>query len=266
MSAADPASASGQAGFAAALLDPLQPSPALLRSWNGSDIAARFAVHRNNIVCSLVDAVGEVFPVIRQLVGDAFFRAMAAEFVRLHPPRSRILAHYGGDFADFLRGFEPVATLPYLTDMARLEHARVLAYHCHDVPVATAEQARLASTLGERIAEIRFEWHPSLAVIESDFAIVSLFAAHQGIVDIGSVDPRQPETAVVVRDGFDVVVLSAPPGTAAFVAASRRGDVLAEAATEAARSAPGFDLSISLGILNRHGAIRRMDLPRSDAS
>ncbi len=43
-----------QRDFARALLDPQQPCPPGLRSWNGCDPAARFAVHRNNVVSSLV--------------------------------------------------------------------------------------------------------------------------------------------------------------------------------------------------------------------
>ncbi len=85
-----------QATFAAALLTPELPSPAGLRVWNGSDPAARLAVYRNNVVSSLIDAVADSFPVTQELVGEEFFRAMAAVFVRAHPPRSKVLTHYGG--------------------------------------------------------------------------------------------------------------------------------------------------------------------------
>lgn len=251
----------GQAEFAAALLDPSLPAPPELRSWNGSDISARLAVYRNNVVSSLVDALAETHLVVRELVGDEFFRAMAAVFVRQHPPRSRILVHYGDEFAEFLEQFEPAAALPYLADVARLERARVFAYHCIDAPVAGAEQITRALSSGDRIGQIRFDWHPSLAVLESRFAIVSLFAAHQGLLSISAVDPGIAETAVVVRDGFEVVVLHAPPGTAAFVAASRRGAVLTDAAEQARHSDAAFDLSVVLATLNNHGAIQSIHLP-----
>ena len=45
-----------QPDWAAALLDPERPPPPGLRAWNGSDPARRFAVHRNNVVASLVSA------------------------------------------------------------------------------------------------------------------------------------------------------------------------------------------------------------------
>lgn len=88
-----------QAALAAALLDPRVSCPGGLRAWNGSDPDRRFAVHRNNVVSSLIEAMAETFPVVRALVGPEFFHAMAGVFVRQHPPRSRVLAHYGCDFA-----------------------------------------------------------------------------------------------------------------------------------------------------------------------
>ena len=52
-----------EARFAAALLDSRQGCPAGLRTWNGSDPAARLAVYRNNVVSSLIDALADTFPV-----------------------------------------------------------------------------------------------------------------------------------------------------------------------------------------------------------
>lgn len=172
--------------FAAALLDPALACPQGLRTWNGSDPAVRLAVHRNNVVASLIDALADTFPVVQELVGTEFFRAMAAVFVRQSPPRSRILAHYGQQFPDFVERFEPAGSVPYLADMARLEMARVRAYHAGDA-------------------------EPSVSVVRSRHAVVSLWAAHQDGSDLGLIDVEQPEEAVVLRVGLDVLVLRLPP-------------------------------------------------------
>lgn len=242
------------ANFAAALLDPAADCPPGLVAWNGSDVAQRFGVHRNNVTVSLIDALAETFPVVQQLVGAEFFRAMAGEFVRRSPPGSPVLAWYGDTFADFVADFPPAAGVPYLADVARLEYARVLAFHAADAePLPLAE---LAACLAdpERLPSLRLQLHPSLAVIASRFAIVSLWAAHQGVVDIGEVDPAQAECALVLRHDLAVEVSALSAAAARFVAALMAGETLGAAVTQAASppdagDTPAFDPTPCLGLL-----------------
>lgn len=98
---------STQADFAAALLDVQLPYPKGLCSRNGADPSRRFAVYRNNVQSSLINALADSYPVVQQLVGEEFFRAMAAIFVRSQPPQSPLMSRYGEGFADFIGQFEP---------------------------------------------------------------------------------------------------------------------------------------------------------------
>jgi hypothetical protein len=245
-----------QAIFAAALLDAQAPLPSGLRAWNGSDPARRFGVHRNNVVVSLVGALADTFPVLRQLVGDEFFDAMAGVFVRAHPPASPVLAHYGAGFADWLAGFAPARALPYLPDMARLEHARVAAYHAADAeplaaPAIAAHLARPASLPGARL-----RLHPSCRVLHSAFCVHALWAAHQGDTPFGAdgpaIDIGQASAMLVLRDAADEVqVIAIDAAAAGFIAALFGGHSLGDAL----RGAPGVDLAATLALLLRHGAI-----------
>ena len=183
---------SDQPFFAAALLDPDAPCPAGLTAWNGSDPARRFAVYRNNVIASLIDALAETFPVTLELVGEEFFRAMAGVFVRVAPPRSALLAEYGEGFPDFIENFEPARGVPYLADVARLELLRVRAFHAADADPVSPEQIAHALADPERLPALRVVCHPSLGVLSSRYAVVSLWAAHQGIGDLASVDPYLP--------------------------------------------------------------------------
>ncbi len=252
--------AQAQAGFAASLLDPALPCPPGLRTWNGSDPARRLAVYRNNVTSSLVDALADTFPVVRQLVGTEFFRAMAAVFVRRHPPRSRILAHYGDGFAAFVADFEPAASLPYLPDVARLEHAWLQALHSADVPPIANEALAHALADPEALAMRLFRWHPSLAVIESPHAVVSLWAAQQTEGEIPAVAIDRPEQAVVLRDELDVLVLPVDPGTAQFVVRTLAGDAFGVAAAASAVH-QSFDVGSALSLLLRHRALVGLQNP-----
>lgn len=245
----------GQAGFAQALLDPDLPCPPGLRAWNGSDPARRLAVYRNNVVSSLIDALADSFAVTQQLVGEAFFRAMAGEFVRRHPPRSRILALYGDAFAGFIARFAPAAGLPYLADVARLEFARQQACHAADAQPMAEDALAQALAAPESLADLRFEWHPALQAIESAYAIVSLWAAHQSEGEIPALAVDHPEQALVLRDGLDVLVLPVDPGTARFVERTLAGEAFGAAAAQAADADPAFDLGAALALLVRHGAL-----------
>lgn len=245
----------GQQDFAAQLLEPGARCPPGLVTWNGSDPAVRFDVHRSNVVGSLVNALADTFPVVRQLVGDGFFRAMADSFVRSHPPRSRVLAKYGAELPALIEAFEPVRALPYLADIARLELAHVQAYHAADADVVPREAIERVIDEPAHIGTLHLRLHPSVSVLRSDHAIVSIWAAHQGEGELGDVDPSVGEAALVVRNDFDVLVLELAPGAAWFATALQNGQSLAAAAKTATNAAPDFDLTQALALLLRRGAI-----------
>ncbi len=241
--------------FAGALLDPAGALPLGLRTWNGSDPAARFAVYRNNVIVSLVGALADTFPVVQELVGGAFFDAMARGFVVASPPRCPVLIDYGAAFPDFVAAFQPAATVAYLPDVARLELARLRAYHAADVQ--PLRPAALATHVSDPtgLAGTRVALHPSLTVIESDYAIVSLWSAHQGAGRIEDVDPWRPESALVVRVGDDALVLDIPRGSAVFTAQLAACASLGRAAAAAVAEDSGFDLARALALLIGHGGI-----------
>ena len=241
------------ANFAAALLDPAAPCPPGLVTWNGSDAAQRFGVYRNNVTVSLIDAVADTFPVVQQLVGADFFRAMAGEFVRQSPPVSPVLAWYGDAFAGFVASFPPAAGVPYLADVARLEYARVLAFHAADAdPVPVAEIAACLND-PEVLPGLRMHLHPSLQVIDSPFAIASLWGAHQGehqdTADLARIDPEQAECALVLRHGLSVEVVPVPAAAGRFIAALQGGATLGTAVQQAGTDGAPFDPTPVLGLL-----------------
>lgn len=246
---------SSQHDFVAALLDPEQSCPSELSSWNGADPSSRFAVYRNNVMSSLVNALADSFPVVHQLVGDEFFRAMAQVYVHARPPRSRILAEYGEAFPAFIEGFPPAGSLPYLADVARLEFLRIQAYHSADTAALSGEQIGAALAQPERLGAVTFQLHPSVALLSSAFAIVSLWAAHQGEEAINQVDPLRAEHALILRNRLDVEVMSIGHGAALFIQALLAGQCFGEAAEQALAVDPEFDISQHLAHLISTGAL-----------
>src|SRR5262252_3900024 len=121
-----------QDAFATALLDRTLPVPRSLSGSARRRADRRFAVYRNNVAVGLVSALAARFPVVKRLVGDEFFRAMAHAYASVELPRSPLMMYYGETFPVFIEEFAPAAPIPYLADIARIEMARGLAYHAAD--------------------------------------------------------------------------------------------------------------------------------------
>ncbi len=247
--------------FCAALFDADAPCPTGLKTWNGSDPALRFAVHRNNVVVSLVDALAATFPVCCALTGPEFFRAMARSFVTRRPPRSRRLVDYGDGFADFIATFRPADPVPYLADMARLERLCLAATHAADAAAIAPTTFTALLARPDRLAAARLRLQPALAILPSRFAVADLWAAHQGALELADVEPYRPQQALVVRHGLQTKVLRLPAATAAFVNRLRAGETLADAAAAAGTR---LDLAAALATLLRHDAIVGLDLPEEE--
>lgn len=241
--------------WAAALLDPARPVPQGLRTWNGSDPAVRFGVHRNNVMSGLVATLGEALPVLRRFVGDAYFAALARVFIGAHPPRTPVLAEWGDDFAPWLEGFAPAADWPCLPDLARLERARTHAFHAADAaPVSAEGLARLAANLAQptQLPQMRLLLQPSLRALHSAWAVARLWAAHQPPEEPQHLHIDGPEGVIVLRDpAGHVQVLVVPVASAQFCADLAARHTLGEALSRT----PGVDLVDTFTLLIHHGAI-----------
>ena len=243
-----------QLGFASALLDPRVVAPADVCCHTSGIVTRRFNVYRNNVVVSLIEALEATFPVVSRLVGDEFFAAMAREFVLAAPPRSPILSRYGSTFPEFLRNFGPVADLPYLADVARLEWLQLRAYHAADAPSLDASD--FADLDPGRIAEMVVQLLPSARLFTSPFACVSIWRTNTHDHVVKPVENlHQGEDALVLRPGLETIVLPLPGGAYRFINELGAGKSLGECYAVASGIAPAFDLQFALAALIDCGAI-----------
>jgi hypothetical protein len=244
--------------FADSLLAEVPICPPGLTVWNRSDPGRRFAVYRNNVMVSLVDALADTYPVTQALVGEEFFRSMAGVFTRANPPRTPVMAHYGHGFAGFIESFPPAAGLPYLADVARLEMLRVQACHAADAAAIRPEEITVLLADPERVGQARFRFHPSLQTLVSPYAVASLWAAHQAEdldAALAAVDLSLPESALIVRVGLDVEIHRIRAATPDFIRHLQAGLGLAAAVERALTTDATFDLTGTLGLLLRSNSI-----------
>ncbi len=247
-----------QQRFAAALRDAEFAGPV-------ASSASRFGVHRNNVAAGIRGVLEDRFSVVRQLVGDDFFRAMAARYIANNPPRSPILMLYGDTFPAFIAAFEPAADVPYLSDVAQLEWLRHTAYHAADAaPIGAAE---LAAVPPQSISDMRLDMHPSLGLLASGSPTVSIWRMHQGAENApqGTV-AASAEYALIVRPGLEVETHSVEGGVHDFATALKAGQPLGAAAEYVLSQHQHVDLQSALATLIKSGAIVRYVLPAESLS
>lgn len=235
----------------------LQPddgtAPALLRPRAPIDAARRLQIHRNNLQQSLAAALAAAYPVVAQLVGEAFFAGMARQYVRRHPSRSGSLQAFGGELPAFLRDFEPAAGLPYLPDVAALEWALHEVYHDAELP--SLAPARLGEVPPERQAGLRLVRQPASRLLESRYPVLRIWQAHQP----GTADDGMPISLdeggvwlLVVQRALEIEFRPLGAGEHAWLRAFERGAGLGDATGAALRAEPAFDLGACLA---RHLAL-----------
>lgn len=224
-----------------------------------------FAVYRNTVVKGCIDALQANYPSVARLVGEEWFRAAAAIYVRQALPKHPTLADYGEGFADFLAGFPPAAELQYLASVARLDRFWTEAHIAPDeAPIEPAAIARLDL---EELARVVVRPHTSGRwVWFEEQPIVSIWRRNRRLKGDANADDDAPdlvwqgEGVLVVRPVGPVESIDLDRGGCVFLDACAGGQTLAEAAAASLAVDPVVDLAQLMARLLEAGAFGRLDL------
>ena len=217
-----------------AVLDFAAGGPALARR--------RVGLYRGNVQVNVARALGNAYPVVHALVGDAFFAGLANAYGAGHPSTDGDLNATGAAFADFLASFPHVADLPYLPDVARLEWLVHRAHYAADA--APLDLARLAEVPPEQLADAKLALHPACALLIAPWPVATIWQvhqpAHQGemTVDLDAGTQR----VLVYRPAWRVAIGALTQAEHAFLARCIDGNTLAAAVETAFGHEPAFDL------------------------
>ncbi|MFG1495586.1 DNA-binding domain-containing protein [Saccharospirillum sp. HFRX-1] len=241
-----------QADFAQALLSRQAREPSNLKRWHDAETSHRFGIYRNNFSHSLIEALQDIFPVCCALTGTEFFRAMARDYVYQYPPSSPVLVHYGEYFADFIEAFEPARSLPYLADMARLERLWLSSYHSANSQPLSVEQLTAVLNQPQQLEQARLKLSPACQCLSSDFAVLSVWQAHQpqSKIRLRDLTLNSAETVLLTRPALHVQLHLIEPDAGTFVSRLHQGQVFSDAMTGLE-----FDLIALLQVLVQQGAL-----------
>ncbi len=233
--------------FGTAVLDSDRAIPKNLVGPHKEPAGIRFNVYRNNVILGLSDALAASFPVIKKLVGEEFFRAMAKIYVRSHPAKTPLMMFYGTDFPAFLRQFAPAKHLAYLPDVATLELARRQAFHAADaIPVSVELLAALPENA---LQNTRLTLHPSVRLLASPYPIFSIWRFNSTADQ--SPLPAHGEDVLIARPFAEVEMHRLPAGAFAFLTALQTGHTLAESVSAGISTSADFDTTSQIGGLQQ---------------
>jgi Putative DNA-binding domain len=241
-----------QHAFAAALRGDAPPSLAGLAAQPG------FAVYRNTVTRGCVDALQANYRAVARLVGEEWFRAAAAVYVREHPPRTPMLVEYGAAFADFLAAFAPADGLPYLPGVARCDRLWTEAHVAADA--TPLDGAALAAVSPGQLGAARLHPHPAARwAWFDDLPVADLWLRNRDTASAeGDVEWRGGGV-LVTRPHDAVMTARIGRGGCAFLDACAERLPVSAAVERALDLAPDTDLSGLMAQLVAAGAFTRIE-------
>lgn len=234
---ADPGLGALQERFAASLYS-VSADAALLPDLLGP---GRLGLYRGNLAAAWDKALSAAYPVLRRLVGEEFFAALARAYGRAHPSRDGDLNRFGDEFAAFLRTFAPVKDYPYFPDMARLEWA---LHRAHYAPAAAPMDAAGLAAAGQDADAARPRLHPACALLATEWNVAECWLAHQSADEV--IFPARMEGPcwmAVTRPLWKTAVLPLDRAGHAALAVLEEGGTLGAALDAALELEPGFDIA-----------------------
>jgi hypothetical protein len=203
-------------------------------------IEIRLGIYGDAYRGRLAEALESSFPVLAHLLGEADFHALAEKYISAHESTFFSIRYYGNRMAEFLAADAEYAKAPLLSELARWEWAMADAFDAADAPpIGTDAFAQIAP---EDWAGLRFDWSPSVRVLELEWNVPEIWkAVTEGDAtsedaeaapepDASTTpDPRvEPASWLIWRRDLQIFYRELSPAEAAAVASSRAGQSFGE--------------------------------------
>lgn len=194
----------------------------------------------------LVAALKDNHEILARAMGDEAFDALARAYLAEHPSRTPSIRWFGAGLADFMAaragGDGPFVPHPALVDFARMDRALRDAFDAADAAPLSREQA-LGGVAPADFAALRFAPHPSLRLIDLEWAIEPAWRALREAEDDPGDDGAEPElpaparaphALLVWRQGLQTRFRSLDDGEALLMRAMLAGEPFADWCEKAA--------------------------------
>jgi hypothetical protein len=190
-------------------------------------VETRLGIYGDGYRSRLIEVLQTSFPVLANLLGETDFHDLAARYVNTHESTFFNVRYYGDELADFLAGDAEYAKAPLLAELARWEWAMGAAFDAADA--APIDVTALAQVAPEDWADLRFEWSPSVQVLELEWNAPELWKAVTE--DTQRPDPSlnpKPASWLIWRRDLQIYFRPLGEEEAAVIAAARAGQSFGE--------------------------------------
>lgn len=189
-------------------------------------VERRLAIYGDGYRLRLIEALQKTFPVLAELLGEADFQTLAAQYIDTHPSDFFNIRWYGDRMVEFLAGEAQYARAPILAEMARWEWAMAAVFDAADAePIDIAAFANIAP---EHWAALRFDWIPALQVLELEWNVAALWKAVTEESESRPDPLQEPGSYLIWRRELQIFFRPLSAEEASIVAAARDGHSFGE--------------------------------------
>lgn len=153
-------------------------------------------VYRHSLLGNHLGAMQEIYCVCLRLVGEAFFTFAFERFFSESKHAHYDISQFGEDFPEFLRGFPPAQSIPYLGDVAQLEWSCHLAALGERYP--SFDFQALSKVSEKDQALLCFDLPPNSTLLASNYPILAIWQNNQ---------PDAQEKIISLKEGGDYLLI-----------------------------------------------------------
>lgn len=177
--------------------------------------ADRLAIYANAYYARLIECVGDVFPVLKRVLGDEVFDSFAFDYLQAYPSKRYTLNYLGDSFVDFLRetrpdpeeGKDEADWADLLINLAILEWS---IYEVFDGPgnekTAMLEEQDVVGVEASAWVQIRLQTPPCLKLLELAYPVNPFYTTVRASQDELEVDYPDTVTSYVAISRRDYIV------------------------------------------------------------
>lgn len=163
-----------QLELAAAIRDNATTSDTLLQATPQGSLA-RLHIYSHAYRSRLGEALKENYPVLARVLGDDDFAVLANAFLDAYPSHTPSIRWFGARLTEFIAQHPDLLPHPSLADLIRMEWALNTAFDAADADPLKVDA--LLALDPETWPTLRFEVHPSVRLLASDWNVEPLWTA-----------------------------------------------------------------------------------------